>query len=323
MSKKVLLIVLTAVLLISIMFVSTSAASAGIMFTDFNSIERFEKGVDIIDLPDITADTFKDYYADSYDKVVVTNTATLSIADGKGVDGSKALAIQQVRQADNSNVGVNLYASETNNIPTSIVGAKYLVLWVDFTGVDFRKANFGVIGKDHILYRTDELDGRDDLKFFMQDSNGEWVEKVHGGDGCFGVAQDTSVLDYKGWMAFPIADFGAWPSDVIFDPDTQEIEGVYFYFDYNGESYSDKPFYFDNIQFVEDYNTVTEENSDTSETESVTSEAESVISETESVTSETSIPETGDNMDIFVSFTVIAVFTVAGVIFATKRKIKE
>lgn len=324
MSKKILLFALVAVLLVSVLSVYvTSAATNGIMFTDFNNITRFEKGVDIINTTGITADTYKDYYADSYDSVVKANKATLSIVDGKGVDGSKALSIKMPRQADNSNIGINLYASSVNNMPTSIKGAKYLVLWVDFTGVDFRKANFGVIGKDNILYRTDELDSRTDLKFYMQEANGSWTEKVHGTDGCFGVAQDTSVLNFKGYMAFPISDFGAWSSDTIFDPETQEIAGVFFYFDYNDASYSDKPFYFDNIQFLADYKNIITSTPDTSNTTSVTSNTSSAASSTASSTSSTNVPKTGDNSNIFLYFSIVAVIAVAGTVTAAKRNAKK
>ena len=151
MTKKILSIALTALLLVSMLTVFASA-DGNTLFTDFNSLTRFEKGVDIIDLPDVTADTYKEYYADSYDSSVKDPGAVLAIVDGKGVDGSKAL---EIKKSTTGNIGVNLYASTTNSIPTSFVGADYLVLWVDFTGVDFRKACFGVMDSNHVLFRTD------------------------------------------------------------------------------------------------------------------------------------------------------------------------
>ncbi|HBL85515.1 MAG: hypothetical protein A2Y17_06355 [Clostridiales bacterium GWF2_38_85] len=306
MTKKILSIALTALLLVSMLTVFASADNTT-MFTDFDSLTRFEKGVDITDLPDVTADEFKDFYADSYDSSEMTNKATLTIVDAKGVDGSKALEIKMPRQADNSNIAINLYASTTNNIPTSFVGADYLVLWVDFTGVDFRKACFGVFDSNHVLFRTDERDGISDLKFYTQDGNGGWTENLHGGDGCFGAAQESSLLDYKGWVAFPLVDFVSWDSnDAPFDADTMELAGVYFYFDYNGESYTDKPFYFDDIQFLADYTTADDVVADESEAESTV----------ESTTSEETPAETGDN---FVIFAILSVIALAGATLVARK----
>lgn len=265
-----------------------------IMFTDFNNMVRFEKGVDTYNKTDISPDTYKDYYADNYNGVPTVNTATLSIVDGKGVDASKALSIQMPHQdTSNDNIGVNLYASSINNMPTSIKGAKYLVLWVDFTGVDFRKACFGVIGNDLTLYRTDELDDRTDLNFYVQDGSGGWTKKVHGTDGCFGVKQDTSLLNYKGYMAIPISDFGSCKDKTIFDPETQDIAGVYFYFDYNGVSYANKPFYFDNIQFLADFNNIIDTTPTTSSTTTTAAPATTTATSatTTTVTPATTITE--------------------------------
>lgn len=306
--KKVLVFALAALMVLSLSATGL-AAQTNVSFNDFDDVTALAEGEDIIDKPDVTADNYKDYFAGAYDSSTVTNKAELALADGKGIDGSKALSVKQNRGADRSNVGVNLYTEE----PISIDGATYLVVWVDFTGVDFRKACFGVIGDNHVLYRTDERDGVADLKFFIQDGS-DWKEMLHGDDGCFGTAQSSSVKDYKGYMAFPISDFVSWDSsDLPFDTATQKVTGVYFYFDYDSGDYSDKAFYFDDIAFTSDYEVF------------VTEKTEDVSDETSAETSQTENSETPDTSDGSVFVYIIAAVSMLGfstVVF-TKRRVSK
>ena len=252
--KKFVTVFLSAALLISAFAVSASAAGKTMMFTDFDTLVRFEEGVDIVDNGDVTEDTFKDYYGNAYDWTsAIESKVKLEIADGKGEGGTKALAITKSDVKENA--WVELYGTSANNISDNYAGAKYLLVWADFTDVEFRKACFGVIADDgyHTLYRTDEIDARTDLEFYLY-KNGEWVTCYHGYDGCFGADQDSPINGFVGYMAFPLADFMSWDSaDNLFDADTTKVEGVFFYFDVASDDYLDKTFYFDNIAFVEDY----------------------------------------------------------------------
>lgn len=226
--KKFVTVFLSAVLLISAFAVSASAAGKTMMFTD--------------------------YYGNAYDWTsAIESKVKLEIADGKGEGGTKALAITKSDVRENA--WVELYGTSANNISDNYAGAKYLLVWADFTDVEFRKACFGVIADDgyHTLYRTDEIDARTDLEFYLY-KNGEWVTCYHGYDGCFGADQDSPINGFVGYMAFPLADFMSWDSaDNLFDADTTKVEGVFFYFDVASDDYLDKTFYFDNIAFVEDY----------------------------------------------------------------------
>ncbi|MEG1742993.1 MAG: hypothetical protein RR246_02380, partial [Clostridia bacterium] len=192
-----------------------------------------------------------------------------------------------------------------------------LVVWVDFTGVDFRKACFGVVGDaadSNILYRTDEADvkGIYDCPFFIQ-KDGKWLELKHGGDGCFGTAQDTPVLDYKGYIAVPLNTFYPWVGAKTepFNPNTTKISALFFYFDYTDADKA-KEFYFDDIKFVSDYK-------DMDETV-VPDVSEPVSSKPESSKPESSkpTPETSDSG--LVAFAIISALTVAGAVIIKKSR---
>ena len=142
---------------------------------------------------------------------------------------------------------------------------KYLRVWVDFTDVEFRKANFGLVSPSGDLYTTDESDYAPDLFFYyLAEGSDEWVEYKHGGDGCFGQEQSTPVKGFKGWMAFPVKDFtyrygtgsgvGTGGESYPFN----QIAGVYMFWNYAGSTTSGTKFVLDEIQLVEDY-TVFEE----------------------------------------------------------------
>ena len=304
--KKVFVFALAAMMVLSLSATGI-AAQTNVTFNDFNNVTALAEGEDIIDKPDVTADKYKDYFAGAYDSAAVTNKAELALADSKGAEGSKALSIKQKRGDDRANVGVNLYAKE----PVSIKGTTYLVVWADFTGVDFRKACFGVIGDNHVLYRTDERDGVADLKFYIQDGS-DWKEMLHGDDGCFGTAQSSSVKDYKGYMAFPLSDFVSWDSsDLAFDAETQKVTGVYFYFDYDSVSYSEKPFYFDDIIFTSDYKYFVEaETGDESDETSAPETSKPESSKT---------PETGDGSVYVYIIAAVSMLGFATVVIAKRR----
>ena len=155
--------------------------------------------------------------------------------------------------SSHSNRCFYLYADAFNKIPRDYPGIRYLRVWVDFTGIDFRKACFGLVNRYGELYSTDDIDGRRDLPFYYLPEGGDaWKTMYHGTDGCFGAAQESSVKDFKGWLAFPTANFGARDgSGSVFDART--VHAVYMYFDLSSDEMLGKPFYLDEIALVEDY----------------------------------------------------------------------
>ncbi len=175
-------------------------------------------------------------------------TATIQVVEGVGVGGSGAL---EIRRSSIKNFEFVL-ETETKKIGSN----KYLVIWCDFTQVNFRKACFGFAsdGGVELPYRTDDNDGTSPKYYYLADGSTEWQQLSHGGDGCFGQDDGGSVMGKKGYFAFPIADFrqgsNAPTEDTL-------ITGFYMYASlYWGETYLNKPFYLDNIMLVENYLTV-------------------------------------------------------------------
>ncbi len=242
-------LVLTA-LLAAACATSTSAA----MFTDFENYTSFEEG----DNPAYTLNDPADYWDGEWSGGGDNgDTLTTVITDGVGFNGSKGLAVSS---SGNSNAGLYVFANEGNGIVRDHTGAQYLRVWADFSEVEFRKANFGVVDGMYCLYTTDEVDTAWECKFYYSEDGAEWTEMVHGDDGCFGDAQGSYMLGMKGWFAFPVADFtirsnANWE---VYDPQTpagvNDIVGVYLFWDYSDNGvYTDTPFILDNLEFVADY----------------------------------------------------------------------
>ncbi|MDL2287733.1 hypothetical protein LJB90_04160, partial [Eubacteriales bacterium OttesenSCG-928-G02] len=160
----------------------------------------------------------------------------------------------------NENKGVYIFATKENKNTVEFPETAYLRVWVDFTGVDFRKANFGLISEHGGLFTTDESDNIPDLFFYYKAEGSEnWIQYKHGGDGCFGTAQDSSVNNFKGWLAFPVKDFtyragtGTVTEGAGAAYPYKRIAGVYMFWDYSSASHSNKEFYLDEFHLVDDY----------------------------------------------------------------------
>ena len=184
--------------------------------------------------------------------------ARVELAEGKGYEGSTAAAVS-MNGSSHANRAIWLYANEENGLTTAYPRFRYLRVWVDFTGIDFRKASFGLVTMQNELYTTDDFDSRSDLAFYcLAEGETEWKTMYHGADdGCFGAAQASSVKDFKGWLAFPTMDFGARKGTGE-GFSAHEVKGVYMYFDYSSDSMLGTPFYLDEIALVEDYTVFTE-----------------------------------------------------------------
>jgi len=184
------------------------------------------------------------------------------LLENGGYNNSKALAVWSDGR---DNQGLYIFGTAENHNVTSFPSTKYLRVWVDFTDLEFRKANFGLIAPTGDLYTTDESDNVPNLEFYyLAEGSTEWATYKHGADGCFGLEQASSVKGFKGWMAFPVKDFtyrygtgsGAGSAGEAY-PFT-DIAGVYMFWNYAGSTTSGTKFILDEIQLVEDY-TVFEE----------------------------------------------------------------
>jgi len=192
------------------------------------------------------------------------DTVTATVAEGKGVNGSNALAA--CRTAWYSEGWHNNMEVKWNLAEPGLLGDnKYLVVWMDFAtnNVDFRKASFGLFtdGNTSNAYRTDDLEvakkGAVGVYYYKADGSDTWVEMKMGKDNCFGYGDANSQGDLlagrKGYFAFPIADMYKGANALNAN---SAITGVYFYMSALSQEMAGKPVYVDNIQLVADYKTV-------------------------------------------------------------------
>ncbi len=198
-----------------------------------------------------------DIFVGDWDSNSGNSNSKFELAQGKGFEGSAALGLWS---NDDENQGVYIFATEENKNTTAYPEPSYLRVWVDFTDVSFRKGNFGLVSPGGAIFTTDEADDRTDLDFwYLAEGSTEWKHYLHGDDGCFGSAQNSSVKGFKGWLAFPVKDFlcrkntGAVPEPAGTSYHESTTVGIYFFWDYENSSYKGKKFYLDEIQLVEDY----------------------------------------------------------------------
>lgn len=130
---------------------------------------------------------------------------------------------------------------------------KYLIVWVDFTNVEFRKACFGLLSSDGkgCPYRTDDHDTPTSF-YYLPDGAGEWVTLSHGRDGCFGTGDNGSqgMNGKKGYLALPVEFFKEGSRTM--NSETL-VTGLYMYADVNNGT--GQPYYLDNVMLVTDYKT--------------------------------------------------------------------
>ncbi|MBQ8145628.1 MAG: metallophosphoesterase, partial [Clostridia bacterium] len=138
-----------------------------------------------------------------YDGATISGSITLNVAEGKGKDGSSAI---EVTRSNTANSEFYIYLDESNY--GKLGKNKYVVVWMDFTNVEFRKACIGLLSASGIdAYRTDDDDGTNPPMYYLADSGTEWQTLSHGGDGCFGSGDgNNTVLGKKGYFAFRTED---------------------------------------------------------------------------------------------------------------------
>lgn len=207
----------------------------------------------LTDFESMKADEFELGHLDGSLKNIGDVTAT--VAEGKGVDGSSALAACRTKwysSGPDNNMEVKWQLEQAGLLGDN----KYLVVWMDLAtnNLDFRKACFGLLtdGKTSSPYRADDKEAG--CKFYYKaDGSDTWEEKTMGADGCFGAGDSCSVKGYKGYFAFPISDMYCGSSSLNAN---SAISGIYFYMSAYSSEMVGKPVYVDNIQLVVDYKTV-------------------------------------------------------------------
>ena len=178
----------------------------------------------------------------------------VSVKDGVGKDGSKALAATRTEW----NTEVSKRTMEIKwDIPYGKLGEnKYVAVWMDLAtdDLEFRKTNFGLITDyDYTApYRTDESDGVNTPFYYKADGTAEWVTLQTGTDGCIGAGDNCPVKDYKGWFAFPIEYMLQYQTDAQLNKDSV-ITGFYIFTQLYEESMTGKDIIFDNFTLVRDY----------------------------------------------------------------------
>ncbi|MBQ4332608.1 MAG: metallophosphoesterase [Clostridia bacterium] len=172
----------------------------------------------------------------------MTGTATLSLVDGKGVDGGDAI---QILRSDASNFEFIMEMTNKGRLGNN----KYLLVWADFTNVEFRKACFGLNEYDY--YRTDDADFKSSF-YYLPDGSTQWQTLSHGMDGCFGAGENGSqaMKGKKGYFAFPVEYFQYGSAKMNADT---VVTGLYFYASMANSQFTNVPFYFDDIRLVADY----------------------------------------------------------------------
>ena len=206
-----------------------------------------------------------DVFAGDWASGATGTGSSVRLSSDRGCRGSACL---EVYSTISQNQGLYLFPNDNNLFSTDFKDPECLRVWVDFTEVDFRKANFGLLAPDGCLFTTDEKDGRSDLYFWYlpdgdeEDPDAEWTRFAHGDDGCFGTAQGSSVYGKKGWFAFPLSDMGYRWGTGSGSPESTDrypscrVAGVYLFWDYDKNASRNvlgKSFFLDEIHLVEDF----------------------------------------------------------------------
>ncbi|MCL2519209.1 MAG: hypothetical protein FWF15_11665 [Oscillospiraceae bacterium] len=193
MLKKISFV--TIIFLISVILIIPVFAA---VYTDFDSYTSFTAGGNpVFNI----GEAVDDYWIGEWDGGTVLEASRAAIETGKGWNGTAALAVWE--EVEKANQGLYLFLTPTNKIAKDYTGTKYLRVWMDLTDVAFRKANFGVTDSNYNLFTTDEENSTvENWPFYYLPEGGtEWQTYYHGGDGCFGDAQDSDVYGFKGFFA--------------------------------------------------------------------------------------------------------------------------
>ncbi|MBR5313771.1 MAG: metallophosphoesterase family protein [Clostridia bacterium] len=185
-----------------------------------------------------------------------TDGIAVEILDQRGLDGTRALGVTRHNFADNT-YGNNAEVRISLETPGLLGENRYLRIWMDLTGetaeIDFRKASFGVVENYRVRqpYRTDDNDTPTPFYYLPADGT-EWQTMKHGGDGCFGQAEGSSVRGLRGWFAFPLESMLQAETGAPLTPDTC-ITDIYFYYCLSDENMKGNFVILDDIALTGDY----------------------------------------------------------------------
>ena len=209
---------------------------------DPDDYDAFASGTEL----EISQDKIDSASKTGYNNSGLEGTVTVSSAEGKGQGGGDAIEITR-SQTGNFEVKIDL------DTVGKLGENKYLIVWMDLSSVDFRKACVGLISSEgkSSPYRTDDKDTPTEF-YYLPDGADSWKTLSHGGDGCFGVGDSGSqtMEGKKGYFAFPIEYF--LNSSRSMSEDTL-ITGFYLYADIKSADYANTPFYIDAIALTDDY----------------------------------------------------------------------
>lgn len=204
--------------------------------------------------PEFTVTSFNN----AVDENAAVDTIDAKVIDGKGVGGSKALAVTRTLYIDNKG-GQNIEVKWSLDSPGKLGDNKYIVVWMDLESqdVDFRKACFGLFA-DNIIINPYTTDNYGPCPFYYKaEGSDTWVEYSMGNDGCFGAGEknpSTPVRGFKGWFAFPVECMLNSGNSALNSNST--ITGFYFYMSLKEESMIGKYVYLDNFTLIDDYKNI-------------------------------------------------------------------
>ena len=184
-----------------------------------------------------------------YASNALSGTASVTVVEEKGFDDSKAI---EIKRGSTENFEFVIDFAEMGKVGEN----KYLIVWMDLTYVEFRKACVGLASSEgpEVPYRVDDNDSTNPKFYYLAEGSTTWTQLSHGSDGCFGTGDSgaSSVKGKRGYFAFPISTLKQGTK--IMDS-TSLVTGFYFYGSLEKNAYVNVPFYIDDIHLVEDYNT--------------------------------------------------------------------
>ena len=215
---------------------------------DSSKFESFQSGTVLEDFED----EFANPVISGWDSNTLNANVTVKGADKKGAGASSALSVSADMAGTDGNFEFVIDFDSIGKIGSN----NYIIVWMDLTGIEFRKACIGFKSSEgeEIPFRTDDNDGSSPSFYYLADGASKWTTLSHGWDGCFGTGDGSSVINKKGYFAFKIDDM--WQNKSAPTEDTL-ITGFYFYGSLSGSDHLNKPFYIDNVIIVEDYQTAT------------------------------------------------------------------
>ena len=176
----------------------------------------------------------------------LSGDVVISVGEGKGANGSNAICLERDQT---SNFEITFSTDPVGKLGDN----KYVIVWMDFTNVEFRKACIGLVSSDGTKspYRTDDKNSGTKF-YYLADGSSQWVQLSHGWDGCFGTGDGGSqgMKGKKGYFAFSVDDL--YQGSKAITEDTL-VSGFYFYGSLSDEAWINQPFYIDDIRLVENY----------------------------------------------------------------------